>query len=383
MSRNKNLKVVLSLLLCVSTGCVQLGTGSDSQAGGNNEAKTNNSRAVGDNPANDVVNTVAGSGSPGLINAVGLAAQFKAPEGVAVDAVGNVYVADTENNVIRRIDPTGLVTTLAGQGGAALVDGPPGKARFSRPFGVAVDKDGVIYVADTDNHSVRRIDPDTGKVDTLAGSIIKGFRDGQGKEARFLHPTAIATAVDGSIYVVDTGNSSIRHIDRQGNVSTLAGGKNVGLKDGTGIDAEFRRPFGIAVNTTDGHIYVADTGNSSIRRISPSTGEVTTVEINYGTGLAQGPASRPKTLQAPIGIAVDCNGFIYVSDSFHLIRRIDPSGQISTIGGYYGSESRGSPEFMNPEGIAVNCSGTVIYVADNWNNRIRSISEFPPTLPPD
>jgi streptogramin lyase len=247
-----------------------------------------------------VVTTLAGSpGPPGSANGTGSAAQFNSPNGVAVDDAGNVYVADTGNNAIRMITPTGDVSTLAGS--------------FNAPSGVAVDDAGNVYVADTGNNTIRMITPTviggvtTWVVTTLAGSPgPPGSADGTGGTALFNAPKAVAVDSAGDVYVADTGNNTIREITPTGLVTTLAGSPgSAGSADGMGNAARFTQPGGLATYTT-GNLYVADTGNDTIRKITPS-GVVATLAGSVGSaGSADGTSAA--RFNSPTGLAVSRGG---------------------------------------------------------------------------
>ena len=218
-------------------------------------------------PADDV-STLAGS-TVGFADGSGTTAQFNGPSGVAVAPDGTVYVADTNNHRIRATDPTtGEVTTLAGNGFAGFVDGPGGTAQFSVPFGVAVAPNGTVYVADTNNHRIRAIDPTTGTVTTLAGNGTAGFVDGPGATAQFTGPSGVTVNSDGTVYVADRGNQRIRAIESTtGQVTTFAGNGTAGFVDGPGATAQFNGPSGVTVDP-DGVVYVADFDNHRIRKIT-------------------------------------------------------------------------------------------------------------------
>jgi sugar lactone lactonase YvrE len=209
-----------------------------------------------------VVTTLAGS-KQGIDDGRGSGAEFNGPQGVTVDRQGTVYVADTGNHRIRRILPDGTTTTLAG-GPLGFVDGGGAQAGFARPEGIAVDRQGALYVADTLNHAIRRVAPD-GMVTTVAGDGRPGLVDGVGRAARFQEPAAVAVDGNGILYVADTGNSAIRRVQPDGTVSTLAGG-HPGFADGFQHGAAFARPRGIAA-LEGSMLFVADTDNNRIRRI--------------------------------------------------------------------------------------------------------------------
>jgi sugar lactone lactonase YvrE len=213
-----------------------------------------------------VVTTLAGSGVSGSADGAGTAASFNYPSGVAVDSTGNIYVADSNNNKIRKITPAGVVTTLAGSGVSDSEDGTGTTASFAYPRGVAVDKSGNLYVADSSNNKVRKITP-AGAVTTLAGSGRKGSRDGTA--ANFNYPNGVAVDSIGNVYVVDSGNHKIRKVTTAGVVTTLAGSGVEGSEDGTGTAASFYWPTGVAVDSS-GNVYVADSNNNLIRKITIS-----------------------------------------------------------------------------------------------------------------
>jgi sugar lactone lactonase YvrE len=262
-----------------------------------------------------VVTTVAGSaGIPGNANGVGSAARFLWPNGVSVDEGGTVYVADTYNNTIRKITPARSVSTLAGAAGiAGFADGVAGAARFSQPGAVAVDSNGVLYVADGGNNSIRRITPG-GVVGTLAGWTNAGYADGVGTNALLNGPAGVAVDGMGNVFVADTGNNTIRKIATNGVVSTLAGlAGTAGHADGVGTNAQFNGPAGVALDAA-GNVFVADTYNYTIRRVA-SDGTVTTIAGAPGQYGYRDGASTNALFDLASGIAVDGRGNVYVADT--------------------------------------------------------------------
>jgi sugar lactone lactonase YvrE len=339
-----------------------------------------------------VVSTLAGqAGKIGYADGTGSVARFNGPIGVAVDANGTVYVADSGNHTIRKMTAAGTVSTLTcfvcRQGST---DGPRAVARFYNPSGVAVDAAGTVYVADYNNHTIRKITA-AGVVSTLAGtagdrsgdrSIIDtggnyGSTDGTGAAARFSHPSGVAVDAAGVVYVADSGNHTIRKITATGVVSTLAGlAGSKGSADGPGMNARFNFPEDVAVDAS-GTVYVADSGNRTIRKITRA-GMVSTLAGlagSKGSADGQGAAAR---FNLPYGVAVDASGTVYVADQFdRTIRKITRVGVVSTLAGTAGhtgaADGTGAAaQFSNPSGVAVDAAGTV-YVADQSNHTIRVI----------
>jgi sugar lactone lactonase YvrE len=369
-----------------------------------------------------VVTTLAGSSSvPGSADGIGGAALFNRPLALAVDAAGTVYVADSANFTIRKIMPSGVVSTIAGSAGVAgsadgmgaaagfgfpsgigvggaaiyLLDAgnksirgvTPGgvvttladlSTDFSAPQGIVVDAAGTIYVADTDNQTIRKI-ATSGAVTTLAGSTgIGGSADGTASAALFFGPQAIAIDTAGAIYVADSLNQTVRKITAAGAVSTLAGlASKTGGADGAADAARFLLPQQVAVDRI-GNSYVADTANHTIRKISPA-GVVTTLAGSAGISGSADGSGGAALFNTPYGVAVDAAGTVYVADTFnHTVRRITSAGIVTTLAGSAGvvgaADGTGSAAGLNyPEGIAVDMGGTV-YVADTGNNTIRKIS---------
>jgi sugar lactone lactonase YvrE len=318
---------------------------------------------------------------PGSADGTGSAARFNSPSGVAVDSAGNTYVADTVNSTIRKITPAGVVTTFAGLAGSTgSANGTGSAARFNGPVAVAINSLGIIFVADTNNHTIRRVTP-TGSVSTFAGLAGNdGSADGTGSTARFSFPSALAVDSANNIYVADTGNSTIRKITPARVVSTFAGlAGSTGSANGTGSAARFNFPSGVAVDRAGtGNIYVGDTSNFTIRQITPA-GVVTTLAGSpLMRGGANGTGSAARFL-LPEGMAVDSAGNIYVADQdASTIRKIAPGGVVSTFAGSFtksGSlNGTGSAARFNlPADVAVDSSNN-LYAADSNNCTIRKIT---------
>jgi sugar lactone lactonase YvrE len=243
-------------------------------------------------------NTLAGQPGGGANDGTGISAQFNKPCGVAVDSAGNVYVADTDNHTMRKITPTGTVTTLAGLAGVSgSVDAAGGNARFNQPGGVAVDITGNVYVADSGNHTIRKITP-AGVVSTWAGTAgVSGSADLTGTNAQFFLPQGVAVDDATNLYVADYGNHTIRKIAPDQSVTTFAGlAGNSGSLDASGTSARFYQPEGVAVDPA-GYVYVADTANGTIRKITPA-GAVSTLAGFAGSyGNADGTGTNAQFYQ--------------------------------------------------------------------------------------
>ena len=326
-----------------------------------------------------IVTTLASSaGHPGDADGVGPSSQFFNPFGLAVDGSGNVYVADSSNHTIRKVTSTATVTTLAGRAGYGAADGTGAAARFFNPSGVAVDGSGNVYVADSNNHTIRKV-TSTGAVTTLAGSAVQpGSADGTGAAARFNRPFGVAVDGSGNVYVADSNNHTIRKITSAGAVTTLAGSANqLGSADGIGGAARFNTPSGVAVDG-DGNVYVADSNNYTIRKIT-STGAVTTLAGSAGQlGTTDGTGAAAR-LFFPRGVAVDGNGNLYVADTGnHTIRKITSTGAVTTLAGNFvvfgfADGTGTAAHFFSPSGVTVDGNAN-LYVADTNNNTIRKVT---------
>jgi serine/threonine protein kinase/sugar lactone lactonase YvrE len=310
-------------------------------------------------------------GVGGYADGTGAQAQFRLPNNVAADRAGNVYVADTANNVIRKITAGGVVTTLAGLAGShGSADGIGAGARFWAPFGVAVDTAGNVYVADTANNAIRKISPD-GNVTTLAGSPgHPGSIDGTGRSAEFRNPWDVAVDASGNILVADMSNDTIRKITPGGVVTTLAGhAGETGTADGFATNARFNDPFAVTVDSA-GNAYVSDSANQTIRKITPGGTVVTLAGLAGYAGNNDGNASTARFWN-PQGIAVDASGNVYVADTGNnTVRKISPTGVVSTLPEL--AAAAGNAPLNNPGGLAVDNAGN-LYVADTNDHCIRKI----------
>jgi serine/threonine-protein kinase len=322
------------------------------------------------------VSTYAGALAKGSANGTGTAARFYYPAGLAVDSSGNMYVVDQSNNEIRKIVISSrVVSTIAGNGAKGSANGIGAAASFNLPTGVAV-YGGNLYIADENNNEIRKIVIATGVVTTFAGSITPGSKDGSDTAARFYVPFAICADGIGDLFVADASNNEIRKIViATGVVTTFAGSVTAGSKDGNDTAARFNGPIGIATDYK-GNLYVADQFNNEIRKIVISTGAVTTFAGSTtpdsvdGIGMAAG-------FNNPYGITADGNGNLYVLDgNNNEVRKIViATAQVTT---YAGTTSAGSANglgtlarFNGP--VAAVTVGSTIYVADQTNNEIRKI----------
>ncbi|MDT5158854.1 MAG: hypothetical protein QOH51_3211 [Acidobacteriota bacterium] len=365
------------------------------------------------------VTTFAGDGSPGSQDGAALKARFSDPFGVAVAADGSVYVADAgEANRIRKVTPQGEVLTIAG-GREGYADGAGVGAAFNTPSALALDGAGNLYVADTGNNRIRRVAPD-GSVTTVAGDGTAGFLDGAAAQSQFDSPVGVAVDKDGNVYVADTYNDRIRVITKDGRVKTIAGAGSPGYSDGEarGV-ALFDTPCGVAVSEA-GEVYVADTGNNRLRKITKD-GQVTTLPVisptvnttlpivapaspataqtaedgnispapsegannNPSEGGSNAPsasavAAMPFEMSKPVGLALTRDGFLYVTELDRgRVVQVAPGGTARTLAGlgsgFADGDGQSAARFNQPAGIALAPDGS-LYVADGANYLVRRLS---------
>jgi len=319
------------------------------------------------------VSTLAGS-IEGYTDASGASAAFNAPWGLARNSNGDIYVADRTNHVIRKVTSSGIVSTFAGTGTAGFADGPGASAQFDAPFGIDIDNNGTLYVADYNNQRIRKITPD-GTVSTLAGNGSQGFDNGSGSLATFNGPLDLVVDQAGNVFVSDEQNDVIRLITSEGIVSTFAGSGIPGDMDGIATEARFTEPDGIAIDS-NGNIYVADASNHKIKKITPN-GDVSTLAGNGTPGAIDGTGSAAQ-FNTPTGLHIDADNNILVSGNFtHKIRQVSPTGIVTTIGGGTLGDMDGDiteATFDRPSDIVIGNNNT-IYVSERGNHKIRKITQ--------
>jgi sugar lactone lactonase YvrE len=342
----------------------------------------------GINPV-DIITTVAGNGEYFYYGDGGQAtnAEFEYPEGVAFDASGNLFIADTYNNRIRKVGTNGIITTVAGNGTAAYSGdgGLATSASLYYPSGMAVDASGNLFIADTDNQRVRKVDTN-GFITTVAGDNAYEFSGdgGQATNASLWQPFAVAVDASGNLLIADTRNNRIRKVGANGIITTVAGGGNPGFfgDGGPAANADLHYPEGVALDAS-GNLFISDYYNQRIRKVA-TNGIITTV-AGDGTNTYSGDGGPATSagLNGPLGVAVDASGNLFIADtSNQRIRKVGANGIITTEAGngtdaYSGNG--GAPtnaSLATPQGVAVDPSGN-LFIADTGNYRIRKV--FSPT----
>jgi sugar lactone lactonase YvrE len=332
-----------------------------------------------------LTSTIAGTGTAGATGdgAAATSATLNTPSATAVDSQGNVYIADTTNNEIRKVTPGGTITRIAGTGASGSSgDGAAATAAtLNAPAGIAVDATGDLYIADTGNNKIRMVDAVSGNISTLAGTGTAGYTGDQSTPAvaTLNAPTQLAWSQTGTLYVADTGNSAIRAIaPKESLITTVAGSAIAGFDGdgGPGQAAQLQNPKGVAVGNS-GNVYIADTGNNRIRLLSK--GVITTLAGQQGGGYIGDGSAAATELNAPTGMAVDTSGNLYIADTQNQRIRMISGGQIITVAGTgtagaTGDTGTSAVATVNaPMGIALDSAGN-LYIADTGNNKVRGIN---------
>ncbi len=320
-----------------------------------------NNNALTDDSANYTVTTFAGNGINGTDPGTGGLALLNNPGKIAFDMQGNLYVADMDNDKIRKITPAGAMTTLAGST-IGYADGTGATAQFSRPAALCLDLQGNVYVAEAGNLRIRKITPG-GVVTTIAGNGIVGAIDGNGIAAQIDIPGGICIDAQGNIYFTQKDFHGIRKVSPTGVVSTFAGSTTKGFSDATGSAARFNEPYTLTIDA-QGNIYASDNKNARIRKVTPAAVVTTVVQ-------------RANENEMYI-IANDAQGNFYISQgdfSKSMIVKVSPAGGISKIAGGdvgYSDGPGNTAKFSYLTGMAINANGD-LYVAELFNNTIRKI----------
>jgi len=329
--------------------------------------------------------TLAGNAVAGFADGTGASASFNYPSFLAYDSAnGNLYVTDANNCEIRQVTSGGVVTTIAGSTSCGIADGTGPSASFNSPQGIAYDSaNGDLYVTDTGNCNVRQVTT-AGAVVTIAGGLSGrhscGSLDATGTSARFNYPSGIAyDGANGDLYVTDWNNCEIRQVTTAGVVTTIAGSTSCGSAHGTGTSASFYSPVGIAYDSANGDLYVTDYGNCEIRQVT-AAGVVTTVAGSTSCGSADGTGASA-SFNRPSGIVYDgATGDLYVTDTANnTIRRVTTAGAVTTIAGEANSTLGfadgigANARFSNPAGIEYDPANGLLYITDSNNNAIREM----------
>lgn len=332
-----------------------------------------------------VVSTAAGNGIESYSGDGGsaVAAQLNNPAALTFDTAGNLYISDAANHRVRKITPAGVISTAAGTGVAGFSGdgGAAASAQLNSPQGLTADADGNVYIADSGNNRIRKLLPNGTLISIAGNGNASYYGDGGPADAASLHdPHGIYSAGGGHIYIADTGNQRIRQLLPDGTITTVAGsgGQGPGGDGGAATSAQLNLPMGVALDGA-GNIYIADQGNNRVREVTPN-GTISTLAGSAAYGIGDGGPATAAQLDAPASVAVDAAGNVYLSDTGHNRVREVSGGTITTLAGTgnccYGGDGgpAGSAQLNAPGGLFVDSSGRV-YVADSGNNAVRLIQQ--------
>ncbi|MEN3041315.1 MAG: OmpA family protein [Bacteroidia bacterium] len=330
------------------------------------------------------VSTVAGSGKVGYKSGPALEAALNRPNGIVVDRAGNIYFSDDENHCVRKVTTDGRVVLVAGQPRVAgFDDGDKEEATLNSPHGLTLDAAGNLYVCDYNNHAIRKITP-SGTVSTYVGGRHEGFKDGGPEEAQFLFPIAIVRDSKGNLWVLEAGNHALRKITPQRRVITVAGTGYPGYKDGPGKQAMFNSPVGLTIDARD-YLYVVDAGNRCIRRVAPDGTVSTYVDLSFRGWTIRGSLSGGLSFATSRGghgggVTVDHEGNLYIADGGrHIVYQINVAQKTVEILAGTGRpgwiDGNGKyARFNEPVEICVGEKPNTFYVCDYGNAAIRRIT---------
>jgi sugar lactone lactonase YvrE len=342
---------------------------------------------------NNIITTVAGNGTNGYSGDGGAAsnAQLSQPNRMALDAAGNLYITDTSNNRVRKVDTNGVITTVAG-GGSGGDGGPAANAILERPTGITLDSGGNLYIADTVSNRIRRVDT-YGIITTVAGNGTATFAGdgGAATNASLSLPYGVAFDVFGRLYIADTANNRIRKVDTSGVITTVAGESSshneTNGNGGAATNAWLLQPSGLAFDAL-GNLYIAQVNSAWVRKVDANGIITAAAGIDQPGFSGDGGAATSANLDGPFDVAADSLGDFYIADSLNnRIRKVDANGIISTVAGngsgtYAGDGGAATnASLSSPSGVAFDAAGN-LYIADTYNNRIREVllSASYPTL---
>lgn len=318
---------------------------------------------------------LAGEGDSDFAEGASDKARFSYPWDVTLKANGEIVVVDRFNHRLRKLTPSGEVSTLAGDRAPGHKDGLALNSQFDNPVAVVSDLKGHLYVADSGNHVIRKVSA-TGEVSTLAGTPGKaGFKDGLAQAGQFSSPSGLALDLQGNLYIADSNNNRIRKLSADGKtLSTIAGSAQQGFQDGSALDSRFFSPRDLVFNA-QGELYVSDGFNHAIRKLSADGKTLTTVVGNGEPGNREGKGSAAR-LSEPVGLALDAGGTLFIADSGNnQIKTLSPNGELKILAGNGEGRYKNGPlresSLASPRGLTLYAGG--LYIADTQNHRLRKL----------